>query len=287
MRRSSQRFSDLLRVFAVALLGTALQGAAICQQAGNQPRFEVASVKSSDPNPSSPLFIGMSADGAMVKYTNITLQDCIRGAYRVRDFQVVGPDWMTKARFEINARLPAGTSADQIPEMLQALLAERFKLEIRREMREHKVYALVVGDGGAKLKPAEVQTDNNSPKALGPDGKPRDLIEYGLRADGLFINAPAASIASLVWLMSRFTVWPVVDMTGIKGLYEFNLTFAPETTSNLPTGAAPGVDAAPTPVEPTPSVFDAVKHYGLWLEARKAPMETLIVTHLEKTPTEN
>jgi uncharacterized protein (TIGR03435 family) len=47
------------------------------------------------------------------------------------------------------------------------------------------------------------------------------------------------------------------------------------------------VDAAATPVEPTPSVFDAVKHYGLRLEARKAPMETLIVTHLEKTPTEN
>ena len=277
----------MLRVFAVALLATGLQGATAPQQEGNQPRFEVASVKSSDPNPSSPLFIGMSADGAMVKYTNITLQDCIRGAYRVRDFQIVGPDWMTKARFEINARLPAGTSADQIPEMLQALLAERFKLEIRREMREHKVYALVVGDGGAKLKPAEAQTDNNSVKALGPDGKPRDLIEYGLRADGLWINAPAASIASLVWLMSRFTTWPVVDMTGIKGNYKFNLTFAPETTSNLPTGTAPGLDAAATPVEPISSVFDAVKPYGLRLEARKAPMETLIVTHLEKTPTEN
>jgi uncharacterized protein (TIGR03435 family) len=229
----------------------------------------------------------MSADGAVVKYTNITLQDCIRGAYRVRDFQIAGPDWMTKARFEIIARLPEGTSADQIPEMLQALLAERFKLEIRREMREHEVYALVVGDGGAKLKPAEAQTDNNSPKALGPDGKPRDPIGYMFRADGLVITAPSASIATLVWLMSRFTAWPVVDMTGIKGQYEFNLTFAPETTINLPTGAAPAVDAPATPVEPIPSVFDAVKRYGLRLEAHKAPLETLVVTHLEKTPTEN
>ena len=98
------------------------------------------------------MFIGMSADGAMVKYTNITLRDCIRGAYRVRDFQIFGPDWMTKARFEISAKLPPGASADQIPEMLQALLAERFKLEIRREMKEQNVYALMVGNGGAKLK---------------------------------------------------------------------------------------------------------------------------------------
>ena len=81
------------------------------------------------------MFIGMSADRAIVKYTNITLRDCIRGAYRVRDFQIVGPDWMTKARFEINAKLPPGASTDQIPEMLQALLEERFKLEIRREQK--------------------------------------------------------------------------------------------------------------------------------------------------------
>lgn len=282
----------MLRVSAMALVAAALQATPPPQQPTNPLRFEVASVKSSDPNPSSPLFIGMSADGAMVKYTNITLQDCIRGAYRVRDFQIVGPDWMTKARFEINARLPAGASADQIPEMLQALLAERFKLEFRREMREHRIYALVVADGGAKLKPAEAQPDNNAVRALGPDGKPRDLMEYGFQADGLLINAPAASIASLVWLMSRFTAFPVVDMTGIKGNFEFKLTFAPETTSNLPAGTAPAgrvpaMDAAATPIEPVASVFDAVKPYGLRLEARKAPIETLVVTHLEKTPTEN
>jgi uncharacterized protein (TIGR03435 family) len=95
------------------------------QQAAEKPKFEVAAIKTSDPNPENPIFIGMSADGAMVKYTNITLRDCIRGAYRVRDFQIVGPDWMTKARFEINAKLPAGALADQIPEMLQALLEDK------------------------------------------------------------------------------------------------------------------------------------------------------------------
>jgi uncharacterized protein (TIGR03435 family) len=65
-------------------------GFAFAQQAADKPSFEVASIKASDPNPSNPVFIGMSADGAIVKYTNITLRDCIRGAYRARDFQIVG-----------------------------------------------------------------------------------------------------------------------------------------------------------------------------------------------------
>lgn len=261
---------------------------AFAQQAQDGPKFEVASIKVSDPNPDSPLFIGMSADGAMVKYTNITLRDCIRGAYRVMDFQIVGPDWMTKARYEISAKLPTGASADQIPEMLQELLVERFKLEIRRDMKEHNVYALTVRNGGAKLKPSERKTDNNSPKALGPDGKPRPMMMFAFLPGGaITITAPSASLASLVGLMSRFTVRPIVDMTGIEGLYDFKLTFAAETNPGLNTPAPPGPDGAVTSAEPAPSLFDAVKQYGLRMEARKAPIEMITVTHLEKTPTEN
>jgi len=92
------------------------------QQPTERPAFEVASIKSSDPNPSNAIWIGMTADAGMVRYTNITLKDCIRAAYRVRDFQIEGPDWINDARFEITAKLPPATSPDQIPEMLQVLL---------------------------------------------------------------------------------------------------------------------------------------------------------------------
>jgi len=262
-------------------------GLASAQQAPDGPRFEVASIKAADPNPTNPMFIGMSADGALVEYTNITLLDCIRGAYRVRDFQIVGPNWMSSARFQISAKLPAGASADQIPEMLQALLEERFKLEIRRDMKEQNVYALVVGNGGAKLKPAEIKADSKSPKALGPDGKPREPMMIGFPPGGIAITAPSASLASLVGLMSRYTARPVVDRTGMEGQYEFKLLFAPETNPGPITGGAPRPDGAPSSAEPAPSVFEAVKEYGLRLEARRAPIEMLTVTHLEKTPTEN
>jgi uncharacterized protein (TIGR03435 family) len=280
-----------MRAFAVCACLTSL-GLAFADQAPDETRtganFEVASIKASDPNPENPIFIGMSADGAMVKYTNITLRDCIRGAYRVRDFQIVGPDWMTKARFEINAKLPPGVSADQIPEMLQALLVERFKLELRRDRKEHNVYVLTVGNGGAKLKSAEGKPDDKSPKALGPDGKPRPMMMFAFApAGGITITAPSASVASLVGLMSRFTARPVVDMTGIDGQYDFKLVFAQETNPDPPAGPPPGPAGPAISADPAPSVFDAVKRYGLRLEARKAPIEMLTVTHLEKTPTEN
>lgn len=262
-------------------------GVAGAQQAQNEPRFDVASIKPSDPNPSNTMFIGMSADGAMVKYTNITLRDCIRGAYRVRNFQIVGPAWMTSARFEIDAKLPPGAAPDQIPDMLRALLVERFKLEIRRETKEQKVYALSVGNGGAKLKPAEAKAGNNALKALGPDGRPRDAMMYGYTPERVSITAPSATLASLVGLMSVFTARPVIDATGIEGQYEFKLLFAPDGNPGIASTFGPGQEGAAGTGEPPPSVFDAVKQYGLRLEPRKAPIEMITVTHLEKTPTDN
>lgn len=251
-----------------------------------KPAFEVASIRATDPNPENTSFIGMTADGARVKYTNITLRDCIRGAFRARDFQIVGPDWMTKARYEINATLPAGASMDQIPEMLQSLLEERFSLEVRREMKDTNVYALLVGSGGAKLKPAEVKSDSGAATALGPDGKPRPMMMFGFPPGGISITAPSANLASLTGLMSRFTARPVVDKTGIDGLYEFQLNFVPDGNVDLP-ALPPGPDGKPFEPEPLPSLFDAVKKYGLQLEKRREPIEMIEVVHLEKSPTDN
>jgi len=260
-------------------------GLAFCQS--QKPAFEVASIRATDPNPANTAFIGMTADGAMVKYTNITLFDCIRGAFRARDFQIVGPEWMTKARYEIDAKLPAGASMDQIPEMLQSLLAERFRLEVRRDTKDRNVYALLVAKGGAKLKPAQIRRDDKALTALGPDGQPRPMMMFANTSAGVTLTAPAANLASLVGLMSRFTARPVVDMTGIEGVYDFQLNFASETNEGF-TGPGPrGPEGAEIHIDPAPSVFNAVKKYGLRLEARSAPVEIFNVVHLDRTPTDN
>lgn len=253
--------------------------------------FEVASIKPSDPQPMGMMRVGMSSDAGMVRYSSISLRDLIRTAYRVKDFQVQGPEWLESARFDITAKLPPGASENQVPEMLQTLLADRFKLTIRRDSKEETVYALTAGKGGLKLTPAEVETGDKQLKS--PDGKPHPMMMMQLQPGGAsHLRAPAASVASLAEMLSRFTERPVVDMTGMEGQYSFDLMFTPETMRGLPGGGPPPggipVNRAPeTPSEPAPSIFDAIQKYGLKLDARKAPMELIVVTHAEKTPSEN
>ena len=257
---------------------------AFAQQPPAKPAFEVATVKPVDPT--SSILVGMSADPSIVRYRNLTLRDAIRGAYKIRDFQIVGPDWMSTVRFEVDAKLPPGASTDQIPEMFQSLLEERFKLTFRRETKEMQVFALLVGKDGPKLKAVEKKTDNQpeQPMAMGTDGKPRSMVMFGGSASAVTITAPSASLLTLVGVTSRFTSRPVVDETGILGEYDFSLTFAPEDITSLP-GVPPGNPAVAS--EPAPTLSEAVKKYGLRIESRKASIDMFVLTHIEKTPTEN
>ncbi len=103
----------------------------------------------------------------------------------------------------------------------------------------------------------------------------------------VILTAPSATLAAYAEQLSRFTVRPVVDMTGIEGQYQFNLVFLPETARGVPGGGLPGPNDAAEPSEPAPPLADAVKQYGLRLEQRKAPLLMLTVTHAERNPTEN
>jgi uncharacterized protein (TIGR03435 family) len=217
-------------------------------------------------------------------------------AYRVKDFQVQGPDWMGSERFDIVAKLPDGAKEDQVPEMLQSLLAERFKLTLHRDTKDHAIYALVAGKNGPKLKAA----DDAAPMPGGgmnearPGGPPpRGARVIQIDDAGAHLKAPSATLANLAEMLSNFSERPVVDMTGIQGQYDFDLVFSPETLRGLPGGRMPGPPpgadrpAAEAPADPAGTIADSVQKYGLKLEPRKAPMEVLIVDHIEKTPTEN
>ncbi|MGP8248020.1 MAG: TIGR03435 family protein [Bryobacteraceae bacterium] len=266
-----------------------------CALFGQQPSekiaFEVASIKPAQPSPMGQVRIEMSADDGMLRYSNVSLKDCIRTAYRVKEFQVEGPDWIGGARFDIAAKLPAGSSKKQVPEMLQALLADRFHLILHRETKDHAIWALVAEKGGATLKPAEVQPGAES----GRGGQPRGQTSMQVQdaGGGVHLNASAATLSNLAEMISRFTERPVVDMTGIQGVYDFDLVFSPETTRGMrvmgggmpPPGA--GEHAPSDAPEGAGSIYDSVARYGLNLEARKAPMEILIVDHIDRTPTEN
>jgi uncharacterized protein (TIGR03435 family) len=257
-------------------------GVGLAQQKTDRPSFDVTLVKAADPNPDNPLFVGMSADRAFVRYGNTTLHDALRAAFRVRDYQIVAPEWMSSARFQIEGKMPAGALTDQIPEMLQSLLVDRFKLETRWETKEMNVYALLVGPDGPKLKPSELVPDSKAQMAVGVDGKPRQLVSWGGSMSGVMLMAPAASLGTWVALLSRFTAKPVLDLTGLDGLYNFNMKLAPEVDNGM--GLAP---SAPRADDSAPNLADALKQFGLRVESRKMPVQILVVTHMDKVPTEN
>src|SRR5215469_4421584 len=122
-----------------------------------QTAFEVATVKPAQlPTPqqmmSGKAHIGMNVDGARVDIGAMSLADLIRIAYKVKTYQISGPEWLKTERFDVMGKIPEGVSKDKVPEMLQALLAERFGLKLHREPQEHPIYALIVAKGGPKLK---------------------------------------------------------------------------------------------------------------------------------------
>ena len=279
-----------------ALLVAALSMPA--QEAKPPLAFEVASIKPAPPlDPAKimggKMHIGMSVDAARVDIGSLSLADLIRIAYKLKQHQLSGPEWMSAQRFDVLAKMPEGATKEQVPEMLQALLAERFKLTMHRESKDHAIYALIVGKNGAKLKPTEVPTGGGAPGPQGGRGGGRGM-QVRVDGDGAHLQAASATLAMLSEMISRFSERPVVDMTGITGQYDFDLVFSPETLRGVrqasggampPPGQGPG--HSDNPESPAGSIYDSVQKYGLKLDPRKAPMEVLLIDHIEKAPSEN
>jgi len=121
------------RTFDVATIKPSaldMQQLAVAAQAGKMPK------------------IGPEILATRAAYRFMTLSELISVAWNVRPYQISGPDWLSKQRFDIEATMPDGTTKNDAPAMLQALLADRFKLTVHRAQEEHKVLALVVGKAG-------------------------------------------------------------------------------------------------------------------------------------------
>ena len=266
--------------------------------------------------------VGMKVDAARVDIANLSLADLVRIAYRLKPYQIAGQDWMKRERFDIVGKLREGTSADQVPEMLQDLLAERFKLTVHSETKDHVVYALVVGKNGPKLVEAPPETApaaNPTPTAPGGPGPVQlsadasSLMISGERtgpirlspgAGTMRLEARQATMAALADMLSRILDRPVVDMTGLAGVYHLTLNLSlqdmhamVEASGVMPPGPGmggdmhgPGSDApgrGQGSDAPASSVFENIQQLGLKLESRRAPMEMIVIDHLEKAPTEN
>ena len=227
--------------------------------AGAQPRarqeFEAASIKPVPPSDTA-LRVSMLSEHGRINYTNVTVRGLIRKAYGLRIYppSVGGSDPLSTDRYNIIARASADSSEEQTLRMLQALLEERFKLMLHRETKELRVYALVVGKNGPKFR--EVLDDGSA-------------AEIG-SAEGHQIKAHHVSMKLLASALQGFVGDPVVEATGLTGLFDFTLDFT------LDESTSPDREWGQTP-------FEAVqRQLGLRLEARKGPVEVLVIDHVEK-----
>jgi uncharacterized protein (TIGR03435 family) len=232
----------------------------------------------------------------------------ITEAFGVRTFQVSGPSWLATDRYDVAATAPPGAVRSQIPAMLQSLLTDRFKLKFHRETASKTVFALVAAPDGPKM---ATGVSDDDPESLGVVGAPGTIANQGntwvraphpfgvyrLSADNgvvhyefrdMTMNALADFLTSVA--PATFDV-PVLDMTGLTGHYHVDI----EAVVGVEIGHAPaqppsstgGADGMPSASEPAGAIRKSLGKQGLQVVRRQAPVETIYIDSIERTPTEN
>lgn len=255
----------MLRVIASVLLASL---PAFPQAA--PPAFELADVHVSAKSRQNFMRGGVRA--GRYEVLNATMLDLIATAYDLdRDRVLGGPSWLETDRFDVIGKMPAGTLPETTRPMLQALLAERFNLVIRSETRPIPAYVLSPGKGKHKMKESAVSTQSTGcePRPLPPE--PGSLPQILVECRGMTMEALARTLRPLA---GAYVNGPVVDQTGLKGSWDFDLRW---NVRGLLGEAAQGF-----------SLFEAIdRQLGLRLESQRIPLPVLIVESVNEKPTAN
>ncbi|MCU1235801.1 MAG: hypothetical protein JWP63_3768 [Candidatus Solibacter sp.] len=236
------------------LLFASLAACTFGQQAAEVLEFEAVSIKVNSSGSGSSR--SHDTSGQWVA-ENLSLRDYVRRAFEIRDYQVQGPDWMSSARFDIVAKFPPHTGDSQLGPRLQKLLTDRFKLAVHRETKEFPVYALVKGKNSPKLKAAA------------------DTGPQGTNSTRGRLTGQRITMARLAEFLAQRMDRPVVDLTGLTGMYDLTLEW---TTDEAAAGDAP----------PGPTLEAALQQQlGLRLQSQRAPIMLIVVDHIEKLPVDN
>jgi uncharacterized protein (TIGR03435 family) len=262
--------------------------------------FEVASIRPAVEQAVNQVSVGLQINGSQVRLTYLTLKDHISIAFDTRHNQIIGPDWLGTARFDIAAKLPDGAAQSDVNEMLQSLLADRFKMKFHREKREFSVYTLEVAQTGFKLTPTgHTEVDDTRPLNVSAGGSAAGVnISFGkdayfrLGANGFEIkNLNMDMIADM---LTMFLDRPVVDRTNVKGTYDLTLDLTPEDrmVMMIRSAVSAGIVLPPQALAlldggSNATLINGMKQFGLNLEAQRAPLEVLVIDEMQKTPSEN
>jgi bla regulator protein BlaR1 len=286
--------------------------------------FEVATLRRAAPQQGDILVFGPrggpgTSDPFRKTFTYLTLRSLLMLAYDMKTDQISGPSWIDTERYDIVANVPQGATKEQVDQMLQNLLTDRFKLTIHRETKDVPLFELVVGKGGPKFKerpenPALVTPVDNAAAALPPPGPPKigkdgfpelpplTTGNWMMVANGrLRLVVRNEPLATLVNMVGNQSGRPIVDKTGLIGKYNFSLEYAfvagaigpmglpmPSPQPGTQVGGAGPANSLDSQAETAPALVSALQEQlGLRLESKKGPIEVLIIDHAERIPIEN
>ena len=231
-----------------------------------QPSFDVASVRPSQQEVGPDYNNQITSSRAEFAGRNVTLKRLVAEAWQCQLNQVLGPAWIDHNEYDVAARLPEGASKEQISLMLRGLLAERFHLKEHSEVRPMHVYELTAGQGGPRIHPAQQLSAAPAGQGFHFRGDMRQL------ADLLTVqfSIPAADNPSAP-SRAGGSPTPVLDKTGLDGVYEFSVDLRPELGTDAFTGWKRALE----------------EQLGLKIESRKADVAVVVVDDAAKMPAEN
>jgi len=222
--------------------------------------------------------MGPLPGGQSYEAKNAPVRLMIERVYHIIDNQISGgPGWMNTELYDIEAKAERPSSLDQLHEMFQDLLAERFKLQFHRETRQLPVYALTVDKNGPKPRLKVNDSADEFSGRIGPN-----IVGPLSRLPGM--TCVGIPMSALSWTLAMTVGRPVLDETGLKGYYDFKLEWT--SASEQASVVVKDGDVAPPSVE-GPTIFRALpEQLGLKLDARKGPVEVFVIDHVER-PTAN
>lgn len=286
--------------------------------------FEVASIRPAASAAPGEVF-GMlggpgSTDPERVRFRGASLQNLLLRAFDLQPARLSAPPWLVTTQFDITAKLPAGTTREQLNRMLQNLLIDRFKIASHTEKRDFPVYDLVVAKGGLKMKvstaePAPPPAARGGPAEADPakaaaaaaaqlariranfgvadkdgfPGLPDDNVatQRTMGNNGITrTNARGQTMEQIVTILQRGLGGGarVNDKTGLTDRYDFKLEYSRGGPGLAPNAGGGNADAD----VPLPDLPTAVQsQLGLRLEKGTAQQEVLVIDHIERTPTGN
>jgi uncharacterized protein (TIGR03435 family) len=293
-----------------------------------KPSFDVVSIKPSAPPQGGRGLRGGGVRGDKLLLTGANLRMLLQQGYQRPSaagpggqLQIIGgPGWIDSDLYDVQATANCSggpLSREQVQLMIQSMLENRFQLKAHIEARDLPIYNMVVAKDGPKLKASADQTPTVLPAGLGPAQPcspagplppappppgtpppanfvvPRGGFRISFNGAGFTLEAASVPLGNIITTLQNIAGRPIVDKTGLKGLFDFKLQFSSEGLSGpgIPLGPPPpdpqgAVGAPAAAADPAPSLFSAIQDLGLRLESAKGPVEVLVIESVQK-PTEN